>query len=139
MERCVVENVSEEKIFKEQKTKTCKGEKDDEERWRKAAPVVSLQPQALTACTGMVCVAKHAYDPEALGYLHLVAGDHVVLSSYSLPGDVGCSFAKYVFVEKVADGARGWVPEDVLWERYMDYAGCPWLYDAATGGWCWET
>ena len=93
-----------------------------------------LSPDPVEAVCGRVYVA------EAKGYLSLQPSDCVVAwLDQAEPGDPGCAWQSYVFVCDKADVARrGWVPAELLWRRFVDAKGRPWLFHDATGDWCWE-
>lgn len=80
------------------------------------------------------------YDAEAEGYCSLVAGEEVgALLEQPEAGDVHCAWPEYVFVCDYASGsARGWAPQAVLWRRYVDDVGRPWLHHGPTDTWHYE-
>lgn len=81
---------------------------------------------------------KHSYREEALGYLSLAPGDVVVLMQMApIEGNQENQYARYVCVQRTLDGTSGWAPEELLWERYLDEGGRPWLYHRPTGDWSW--
>lgn len=86
-------------------------------------------------------VACCSYKAEAKGYCSMEAGEEVeVFINAPEAGDVMCSWPVYVFICASKAGAgRGWVPLAVLWLRYVDESGRPWLYHDPTRAWQWET
>eukprot|EP00747_Dinoflagellata_sp_TGD_P179397 gnl/TRDRNA2_/TRDRNA2_30161_c0_seq1.p1 gnl/TRDRNA2_/TRDRNA2_30161_c0~~gnl/TRDRNA2_/TRDRNA2_30161_c0_seq1.p1 ORF type:complete len:431 (+),score=61.99 gnl/TRDRNA2_/TRDRNA2_30161_c0_seq1:97-1389(+) len=83
-------------------------------------------------------VVDRDYEAEAEGYLSLKAGDelHALLESPE-QGDTGCAWPMYVFAYR--SGMHGWVPLDILWQRYIDFnSGCKWLFHGPTSSCCWE-
>eukprot|EP00747_Dinoflagellata_sp_TGD_P114960 gnl/TRDRNA2_/TRDRNA2_172034_c0_seq2.p1 gnl/TRDRNA2_/TRDRNA2_172034_c0~~gnl/TRDRNA2_/TRDRNA2_172034_c0_seq2.p1 ORF type:complete len:736 (+),score=144.95 gnl/TRDRNA2_/TRDRNA2_172034_c0_seq2:204-2210(+) len=98
-------------------------------------------PQKPTYCPpeGTVMVAVKRYLSEAAGYLSLELGDLVeVLHGAAVAGDRECSYSSYIYGSICPGGAAGWFPLDVVWERYTDSLGKPWLFHAQTGAWRWE-
>lgn len=85
-------------------------------------------------------VACRDYDAEAEGYCSLVAGEEVgALLETPEAGDVQSAWPEYVFVCDYRSGtARGWAPLAVLWRRYVDDAGRPWLHHGPTDTWHYE-
>ena len=85
-------------------------------------------------------VASSAYTAEAEGYLSVRPGEcFAAWLDQAEPGEHGCAWPHYVFVcDMVKPERKGWAPACLLWRRFVDQSGRPWLYQAATGDWRWE-
>ena len=84
---------------------------------------------------------RNIYVAEHGGYLSVSAGDEVeVLVPDPYPADFDdLLFPSYVFAQHLRNFSSGWVPVDVLWERFRDpHTGHLWLYHASSGDWRWE-
>jgi len=97
----------------------------------------------------IVMVAVQQYTAEASGYISVNIGDLLeIIKGSDAPGDIGCAWHVYVGGRRLStrkgrespeiDGPLGWLPSQVLWERYVTKQGRPWLFDPHTGSWRWE-
>jgi len=119
---------------------------------RVGEPKAPKEAEAADEVSLQVRTAVKNYIAEGDGYLAVVTGD--VVEMYKgveapAPAD-DCAFPIYGFgllrhrqryteagiASSVGDS--GWVPMQVVWERYVDGTGAPWLYDPLTGDWEYE-
>jgi len=103
----------------------------------------AIEPSAgVRSNHGVQVTAVHRYQAEGSGYLSVEPGAQLVaaLDAPEMGGE-GCAWTTYVLASRSGtdECESGWVPQKVLWQRYVDGGtGRPWVYDEGSGAWCWE-